>query len=298
MSFRLDFARVPSEMPRECAQARGFLGQGGPARLSTDRVPFDPGWGVSAISALPAVLGLGPGSLYGGSSRESRREGQLHLVGRGAVARPVPAEPVQGRHAPDDRPATARLRAGTDQGQSPRQAQEPRGRQAQAAGPDPVPGFRRAVLQHEPVHLRQAEGRPEQRRRQPDPLHEGLLGPRAGDPRPLRLRGAHRQARQGRPALPRGAEVLRDRPAPGPGLQPRDGHHLRGAGPAVQRGVERGGGRSLHPARGDPADGQSSVPAGRRHPDHEGGGPHAVRPGVRDGRHAVRRRGLPSRAQS
>ncbi len=65
------------------------------------------------------------------------------------------------------------------------------------------------------LDLREAQGRPEQHRRQPGQLHQGLLDARPRNLRALRLRGADRQARQGGPPVPGGLEVRRDRPAPG-----------------------------------------------------------------------------------
>ena len=60
------------------------------------------------------------------------------------------------------------------------------------------------------------------------------------------------------------AAVLRDRPAPGRRVQPRDGLPLRGADPALLGTLERDGRRALHAARGDPADGQPPLHRGRR----------------------------------
>ena len=51
--------------------------------------------------------------------------------------------------------------------------------------------------------------------------------------------------------------------APGP-RQPRHGHDLRGAGPPVQRGEQRGGRRALDAARRGQAHGQPDLPADRR----------------------------------
>ena len=45
--------------------------------------------------------------------------------------------------------------------------------------------------------------------------------------------------------------------------QPRHGHGLRGADPALQRGEQRGGGRALHPARRREAHGEPGVPPDR-----------------------------------
>ncbi len=71
--------------------------------------------------------------------------------------------------------------------------------------------------------------------------------------------------------------------------QPRDGHDLRGAGPPLQRGEQRGGRRALDAARRRQADGQPDLPADRR-PDRVGHLP-ALRRRLRHRRHADRRRG-------
>ena len=46
--------------------------------------------------------------------------------------------------------------------------------------------------------------------------------------------------------------------------QPRHGHGLRGTGPPLQRGEQRGGRRALDAARRRPADGEPHLPAHRR----------------------------------
>ena len=81
--------------------------------------------------------------------------------------------------------------------------------------------------------------------------------------------------------------------APGP-RQPRHGHDLRGAGPALQRGEQRGGGRALDATRRREAHGEPDLPAHRR-PDRVGHLP-ALRRGVRHRRHADRGRGDPRAA--
>ena len=75
-----------------------------------------------------------------------------------------------------------------------------------------------------------------------------------------------------------------DRPLSGRHRQPRDGHGLRGAGPQVQRGEQRGGGRALDAARRRAADGEPRVPA-HRGPDQVRHLP-ALRLRLRHGRHA------------
>ena len=92
-----------------------------------------------------------------------------------------------------------------------------------------------------------------------------------------------------------------DQPEPEPGAerrrlgeasrprQPRDGHDLRGAGPPLQRGEQRGGRRALDAARRRQADGEADLPADRR-PDRVRHLP-ALRRRLRHRRHAHRRRG-------
>ncbi len=55
---------------------------------------------------------------------------------------------------------------------------------------------------------------------------------------------------------------------PDVGVQHRDGLPVRGADPQVLRAVQRDRRRALHPARGDPADGEPAVHRGRR-PAHQ-----------------------------
>ena len=52
------------------------------------------------------------------------------------------------------------------------------------------------------ARLREAEGRPEQRRSEPDLVHQGLLPERARRHRPVQVRRPHRQARRVEPAVP------------------------------------------------------------------------------------------------
>jgi hypothetical protein len=60
-----------------------------------------------------------------------------------------------------------------------------------------------------------------------------------------------------------GAQRRRVGQAPWP-RQPRDGHRLRGAGPPLQRGEQRGGGRALDAPRCRQAHGPADLPADRR----------------------------------
>ena len=101
-------------------------------------------------------------------------------------------------------------------------------------------------------------------------LPRRLLAERAGDPRQLRVPQPDPAPLEGRRARHADREVLspRHQPQPEPGAerrrlgqasrsrQPRDGHHLRGAGPPLQRGEQRGGRRALDAARRRQAHGQ------------------------------------------
>ena len=85
------------------------------------------------------------------------------------------------------------------------------------------------------------------------------------------------------------------RPAPRP-RQPRHGLDLRGAGPPLQRGEQRGGGRALDPAGRRAADGEARFPAGCRG-DQVRHLP-ALRRRLRHRRHADRGRGDPAAARA
>ena len=144
----------------------------------------------------------------------------------------------------------------------------------------------------------QAEGRPEPPRRQPDLVHQGLLGQRARHHRAVQVRRADRQARRGESALPGRLAVRRRRPPPRDGPEPRHGLDLRGADPAL-----RGSTRTRRPASTSRPrevirlmvdllfieDDEALTQAGHR--------PHPLRPRLRNRRHAVRRRGVPARAE-
>ena len=94
-------------------------------------------------------------------------------------------------------------------------------------------------------------------------LPRRLLAERAGHPRQLRVPQPDPAPVEGRRARHADREVPRpdDQPQPQPGAQrrrlgqasrprqPRDGHGLRGAGPPLQRGEQRGGRRALDAAR-------------------------------------------------
>ena len=110
-------------------------------------------------------------------------------------------------------------------------------------------GLSRRLLVQRPGHPRQL------RVPQPDP--EALEGRRPGHAD----REAHLARRQPQPRP--GEERRRLRSASGP-RQPRRGLDLRGAGPALQRGEQRGGGRALDAARRGAPDGEARLPARRR----------------------------------
>ena len=120
---------------------------------------------------------------------------------------------------------------------------------------------------------------------------ERLLAQRPGHPRQLQVPQPAPDALEGR--RPRHADQQvprpRHRPLAGRHRQPLDGHGLRGAGPQVQRGEQRGGGRALDAARRRAADGEPRLPAdrGRDQVRHLP----ALRLRLRHGRHAHRRRG-------
>ena len=179
----------------------------------------------------------------------------------------------------------------------------------QDAGPAPSGGA--GVLQHLRVH----PPRPA-RPRQPPAAHRRLPGvpgrvltQRAGHPRKLRVpQPDPAPVPRRRPGHPdREAHLARHQPEPRPRAprrrlgqtsrprQPRHGHDLRGVGPPLQRGEQRGGGRALDPARRGPADGEAGLPAHRR-PDQLRHLP-AVRRRLRYGRHADRGRGDPAAAR-
>ena len=103
------------------------------------------------------------------------------------------------------------------------------------------------------------QGRAGQDRRQPDRLHQGVLFPGPRHLREIQVRGGDRHARRKQPPVLGREEVCRNRPAPDPCLQHRDGLHLRGTDPAIQRSGERDSGRPLHAPRSHPADGQPAV---------------------------------------
>ena len=106
---------------------------------------------------------------------------------------------------------------------------------------------------------------PAQRRRQPARLHRRLLA---------RRRATSSSSSTSTTQIDRldkanllylvSRQVRRDRPAPGGGLEHRDGLPLRGADPPLLRALQRDGRRALHAARGHPADGQPAVHRGRR----------------------------------
>ena len=115
-----------------------------------------------------------------------------------------------------------------------------------------------------PLDLHQAPRRPQHDRRQP------RSSTSAASPRPPGTSSTSSTSsiqidrlRQGQPALPGHRQVRRHRPAPGGGVEHRDGLPLRGADPPVLGALERDRRRALHAARGHPADGEPAVHRGR-----------------------------------
>ena len=131
---------------------------------------------------------------------------------------------------------------------------------------------RTSLLQYLQVHP-QRPARPRQspatRSRLPG-LARRVLAQRPRHPRKLRVPQPSLAAFQGRRLghADREADLPRHQPEPGPGAlrrrlgqasrprQSRHGHDLRGADPALQRGKQRGGGRTLDPARRRNPDGK------------------------------------------
>ena len=124
-------------------------------------------------------------------------------------------------------------------------ARPPRPRQP-AAAQGRLRGLPRRLLAERPGHPR------ELRVPQPDPAAVEGRRPRHAD-REVPLAGHQPQPEPG-------AERRRLGQAPGP-RQPRHGHDLRGAGPPLQRGEQRGGGRALDAARRREAHGEADLPA-------------------------------------
>ena len=153
-------------------------------------------------------------------------------------------------------------------------AARPAGPRQPAAAQGRLRGLPRRLLAERPGHPRQL------RVPQPDPAPLEGRRPRHADREVPRAR--HQPEPQPGPQRRRLGE------APGP-RQPRDGHGLRGAGPPVQRGEQRGGRRALDAARRRQAHGEAHLPAHRRR-DRVRHLP-ALRRRLRHGRHAHRRRG-------
>ena len=149
------------------------------------------------------------------------------------------------------------------------------------------------LLQHLEVHpaRSQVARQPAAASRRLRGLPQRLLGQRPGHPRELQVPQPAAHAVQGRRHRHADQQVPRPRhrPLAGRHRQPLDGHGLRGAGPQVQRGEQRGGGRALDAARRSSTDGEPRVPAHRSR-DQVRHLP-ALRLRLRHGRHAHRRRG-------
>ena len=146
-------------------------------------------------------------------------------------------------------------------------------------GPGAAAGRRPGLLQHLEVHAArpQVPRQPAAAQGRLRGLPRRLLAQRPGHPRQLRVPQPDPAALQGRRARHADREVplARHQPEPQPGAerrrlgqaprprQPRHGHDLRGAGPPLQRGEQRGGRRALDAARRREADGEarSSCPS-------------------------------------
>ena len=165
-------------------------------------------------------------------------------------------------------------------------------------------GRRPGVLQHLEVHAARPQGprQPAAAQGRLRGLPRRLLAERPGHPRQLRVPQPDPAALEGRRArhadreVPRPAINLSPSPSERRRLgqaarprQPRDGHDLRGAGPPLQRGEQRGGRRALDAARRRQAHGEADLPADRRR-DRVRHLP-ALRRRLRHRRHADRRRG-------
>ena len=184
------------------------------------------------------------------------------------------------RHPPHDRAAPARCGPGRQQAGGSRHEGFPRRGGGGRAGPGPAPSGGTGFLQHLEVHLARPPGP-----RQPPAAHRRLRGlarrvlaERAGHPGELRVpqpdpaalprrRPGHpdREARLARrQPEPRAGDEHRRLGAPSRTRQPRHGVDLRRAGSALQRGEQRGGGRTLDPARRGGAHGAAPLPPRRR----------------------------------
>ena len=124
------------------------------------------------------------------------------------------------------------------------------------------------LLQHEQARLREAEGRPEQHRREPDRRTSRASRANARDVIE-QFKFAEQIAKLDESNLlfqvvSRFADVdLHPDKVP----EPRDGLDLRGADPEVRRSLERDSRRALHAARGHPPDGGPPLHRGRRDAD-------------------------------
>ena len=222
-----------------------------------------------------------PTDSHGHEQRRPELDRELYLGHRRRrPPRPLRPRQVPRRHPADDRAAPAGRGAGGQQAERARHEGSARRRRCGHAGRGPAAGGGTGLLQHLEVH----PARPA-RPRQPPAAHGRLpglpgrlLAQRAGHPGQLRVpqpdpaavegrrpghadREAHLARRQPQPGT--GEERRRLRPPSGP-RQPRHGLDLRGAGPPLQRGEQRGGGRALDAARRRAADGEARLPARRR----------------------------------
>jgi len=142
------------------------------------------------------------------NNEQLRRKGRLYLFRCESAQGTLPPQPVQGRCSAHDRSPQAGLRPGSDQGKGPGRGQKTGRRPYQGSGAFSDPCLWAPLLQHKPLYLRKAQGRPQQHRRQPGRIHQGVLLKGQGHYRKLRLRGAYWQTRQGRQAFPPCPEIF------------------------------------------------------------------------------------------
>ena len=239
-------------------------------------------------------------------TRPAELDRQLHL-GHRRRRPPGPLRPrqVPRRHPADDRAAPARRGARADEAGRARHEGVARQGEDHQPGPGPAPVRRAGVLQYLEVHAARSQGprQPAAAQGRLRGLPRRLLAERPGHPRELRVPQPDPAALQGRCAghADREAALAGHQPEPQPRAerrrlgeasrprQPRHGHGVRGVGPALQRGEQRGSGRALDAARRREAHGRADLPA-RGGRDRIGHLP-ALRRRLRHRRHADRRGG-------
>ena len=196
------------------------------------------------------------------------------------AARRLRAGQVPRRHpAHDGHPPPGRRSRADQAGRAAHEGPVRPGRHHQS-GRRLAPGRRGGVLQHVALpaarsHLARASAAVARRLRD---LPLWLLAQRPGGPRQVQVPPPDSHAGgSGRAGLPGGkVSGQLDQPEPPPRSerqrlrasaragQPRHGHRVRGADPALQRGEQRGGRGALHPAGRGAAHGAAGLPAGGR----------------------------------